>query len=89
MDVKNAFLHGDLHEEVYMQPPPCVDAPLGYVYRLCHALYGLKQAPRAWFERCLCDKRLLALHLVIMILPYLFMSLHIAALCFFYTWMTC
>jgi len=56
MDVKNAFLHGDLHEEVYMQPPPCVDAPLGYVYRLCRALYGLKQAPRAWFERCLCDK---------------------------------
>jgi len=56
MDVKNAFLHGDLHEEVYMQPPPCVDAPLGYVYHLCRALYGLKQAPRAWFERCLCDK---------------------------------
>jgi hypothetical protein len=51
MDVKNVFLHGDLNEEVYMQPPPGVDAPLGYVCHLRHALYGLKQAPRAWFER--------------------------------------
>ena len=51
MDVKNTFIHGDLHEEVYMQPPPGVDAPPGYVCRLRRALYGLKQAPRAWFER--------------------------------------
>jgi hypothetical protein len=51
MDVKNAFLHGDLTEEVYMQPPPGVVAPPGYVCRLRRALYGLKQAPRAWHER--------------------------------------
>ena len=51
MDVNNASLHGDLHEEVYIQPPPGVEAPTGYVCRLRRALYGLKQAPRAWFER--------------------------------------
>jgi hypothetical protein len=51
MDVKNAFINGDLHEEVYMHPPSRVDAPPRHVCHLCHALYGLKQAPHAWFER--------------------------------------
>lgn len=51
MDVKNAFLNGDLTEEVYMQPPPGYDHPPRKVCRLCRALYGLKQAPRAWFEK--------------------------------------
>ena len=51
MDVKNAFLHGDLQEDVYMHPPPGVQLPSGYVCHLRRALYGLKQAPRAWFAR--------------------------------------
>jgi hypothetical protein len=51
MDVKNAFLNGDLSEEVYMQPPPGLSHPPDKVCRLRRALYGLKQAPRAWFAK--------------------------------------
>ncbi|KAL5794998.1 hypothetical protein ACOSP7_003592 [Xanthoceras sorbifolium] len=53
LDVKLAFLHGDLEEQVFIDQPP------GYikirnehkVYRLKKALYGLKQVPRAWYSR--------------------------------------
>ena len=51
MDVKNAFLNGDLSEKVYMQPPPSLSVESNKVYYLQRALYGLKQAPRAWFAK--------------------------------------
>jgi hypothetical protein len=53
MDVKNAFLHGDLQEEVYMEIPPgfANSQTVGKVCRLKKSLYGLKQSPRAWFDR--------------------------------------
>nr|GEZ02663.1 hypothetical protein [Tanacetum cinerariifolium] len=52
MDVKTAFLNGNLREEVYVsQPDGFVDQDNpNHVYKLKKALYGLKQAPRAWNE---------------------------------------
>nr|GEY75509.1 hypothetical protein [Tanacetum cinerariifolium] len=52
MDVKTAFLHGSLKEDVYVcQPKGFIDADHpSYVYKLKKALYGLKQVPRAWYD---------------------------------------
>jgi hypothetical protein len=51
LDVKNAFLNGELLEDVYMCPPPGYSVSEGVVCHLRRSLYGLKQALRAWFQR--------------------------------------
>nr|GEV49362.1 putative ribonuclease H-like domain-containing protein [Tanacetum cinerariifolium] len=52
MDVKSAFLHGKIEEEVYVCQPPGFEDPSfpDKVYKVEKALYGLHQAPRAWCE---------------------------------------
>lgn len=53
LDIKNAFLNGDLEEDVYMEVPPGLASPenFGKVCKLKKSLYGLKQSPQAWFDR--------------------------------------
>ncbi|GJY68126.1 retrovirus-related pol polyprotein from transposon TNT 1-94 [Tanacetum coccineum] len=63
MDVKTAFLNGELKEEIYVsQPEGFVDPDHPtHVYRPKKALYGLKQAPRAWYQASPTKKHIEAL----------------------------
>eukprot|EP00253_Pinus_taeda_P029437 PITA_29437 len=53
MNVKTAFLHGDLEEEIYMKEPEgfAVKGKKELVCKLKKSLYGLKQSPRIWYQK--------------------------------------
>ena len=77
IDFKNAYLNGDLDEEIYMKQPPGWEEPgrENWVCRLLKAIYGLKQAGHQWYlkvkelfedlglQRCEYDQGVLYLHL--------------------------
>ncbi|MCO5559762.1 hypothetical protein L7F22_013365 [Adiantum nelumboides] len=53
MDVKSASLHGDLHEDIYMEQPVghALKGKEHLVRKIQKSLYGLKQAPREWYQK--------------------------------------
>jgi hypothetical protein len=53
MEIKSAFLNGELEEEVYIEQTKGfqLSENTNYVCKLKKVLYGLKQAPRAWYSR--------------------------------------
>ena len=50
-DVKSDFIHGDIHEEIYMQKPEVFIHDPSLFFRLKKPLYGLKKAPMAWYAK--------------------------------------
>jgi Reverse transcriptase (RNA-dependent DNA polymerase) len=57
MDVKSAFLNGQVDADVYMKQPKGFEEP-GSEENVCHllkSLYGLKQAPRIWYKKIWTD----------------------------------
>lgn len=52
LDIKNAFLHGEWVEKVYMDQPPDFTIPSHsrFICQLRRYLYRLKQSPRVWFD---------------------------------------
>ena len=88
MDVKCAFINGDLNEEIYMQQSKVFVSNPSLVCRLNISLYGLEQAPRAWyanidgfllslnFVRCKSDTNvyLKLIHGSLMIILYMWMT---------------
>jgi Reverse transcriptase (RNA-dependent DNA polymerase) len=62
IDVKTAFMNGDLQEEIYMQPPPGWEGESSTVWRLHKGVNGLKQAARAWNEKLTTTVQKLGFH---------------------------
>ena len=62
MDIRGAYLNGELKEEIYMRQPPGFEDGTGRVCRLLKTIYGLKQAGREWnreFDRQLSSIQLI------------------------------
>jgi len=50
MDVKSAYLNGELKKDIHIKPPPGLDVSEGMVLKLVKAVYGMKQGGHIWYE---------------------------------------
>src|SRR4051812_48616834 len=66
MDIKSAFLNGNIEEEVYVAQPPGFEDQKNpdMVYMLKKVMYGVKQAPRAWYDTLMTSSSAKASNLV-------------------------
>ena len=51
MEVKSVFLHGDLHEDIYIENLEGFIHDPSLVFKLKKSFFGLNQAPRAWYAK--------------------------------------
>ena len=92
LNVKNAFLHGDLLETIYMDPPPGFRAEGEYAEKMCHlhkSLYGMKQSLRPWFihfSDVILSMEFVRCTLITLVL--FLATLMVATSSFWYMWMT-
>jgi hypothetical protein len=62
MDIRGAYLNGELKEEIYMRQPPGFEDGTGRVWRLLKTIYGLKQSGREWNREF--DRKLTSIQLI-------------------------
>lgn len=87
MNVKNAFLNGDLTKEVRIKPHFGYLHPPHKVCKLHCALYGLKQTARAWFSKFSTTIQQYGFHSILMIRLSFFDVQNMAIFSCYYTWM--
>jgi hypothetical protein len=62
MDIRGAYLNGELKEEIYMRQPPGFEDGTGRVWKLVKTIYGLKQSGREWNREF--DRKLTSIQLI-------------------------
>ena len=87
MDAMSAFIHRDIREEIYMNHPKGYISDPSLVCKVKKSLYGLKQAPRSWYSKMDASFFLKTFKGVNMIRMFIYRSMMVIYLSFFYRFM--